>query len=580
MRRVFWVVILLWGTFVAHAAEDYQVTQEYLTLRDSMHHAFNSGDSTRFFPAIKRLEDYLMGQGDLHAYYTQRCNEIVFLMNSQKIFEAFKLARQLSQELQDRKLDKEMYMAYNMLGHINRYCGNKETAKQNFRTVIKMMEDAGYYESMPPIYLNIVNVSLDDDPEEAQQMLDRAREIARQYAPERVFDIETRKSLSYFYSGNIPKFLEGYKKYREGVDMGKSSVHGRSMDIYYEACMGNTDKAVEMARELLGDDGASAVTIIYERAGRWEEAFNALKQENAAKDSVNNVILSNSMEDYRSELRLYDMEKKSAKARTIGMLVIILLLSMLTLALVYISHSRRRHMKQLKVAYEHALESDKMKTAFLQNMSHEVRTPLNIIAGFAQVLANPELSPDADQQKDMADLILKNTHIITTQIDEMLELARNEASGTTDKRDTVVLNSMLRQLIEDYSELAAPGVEMKMDSQLDDQFTLITHQDLLKRAVAVLLDNAVKNTTAGSITLRAAEEQNFITIVIEDTGCGIPVEEAEHIFERFIKLDNFKTGLGLGLTLCRNIVTRLGGDVHLDTTYQKGARFVIRLNNE
>jgi alpha-L-arabinofuranosidase len=70
-----------------------------------------------------------------------------------------------------------MYMAYNMLGHINRYCGNKESAKRNFRTVIDMMEKGGYYESMPPIYMNLVNVELDDDPEEASRLLDKAKEI-------------------------------------------------------------------------------------------------------------------------------------------------------------------------------------------------------------------------------------------------------------------------------------------------------------------------------------------------------------------------------------------------------------------
>ncbi len=579
MRRILLIAIMLVGVLAARAA-DYKTSEEYLTLRDSMHNAFNSGDSTRFFMAVKTLEDYLKGQDDLHAYYTQRCNEIVFLMNTQKVFEAFKLARQLSQELQERKLDKEMYMAYNMLGHLNRYCGNKETAKRLFKKVIDMMEVSGYYESMPPIYMNIVNVELDDDPEEAHHLLERALEIARQYSPERVFDIETRKSLIYFNSGDIPHFLEGYKKYRAGVAEGKTSVHGRSMDVYYEACTGSVDKAVAMAREQLGEDGSDAVTIIYERAGRWQEAFDALKRQTAANDSVNNVILSNSLEDYRSDLRLYDMERRSARTRTIAMSIIILLLSMLIVALAYITFSRRRHIQQLKRAYDHALESDKMKTAFLQNMSHEVRTPLNVIAGFAQVLANPELTPDTDKQQEMAEVILKNTDLITSQVDEMLELALNESTGSTEKHDTVVLNAMLRELVKDYGEQAATGVEIKTDYGTDEQFVLLTHKDMLRRAVGALLDNAVKNTTKGSITVRTTEDTGSLKIIVEDTGCGVPAKEAEHIFERFYKIDTFKTGLGLGLTLCRNIVTRLGGTINLDTTYTNGARFVITLNKE
>ena len=141
----------------AAADQDYKQEPEYLALRDSMHHAFNDGDSVRFFPAVKALQDYLLKKGDLHAYYTQRCNEIVFEMNRRKVFEAYMLGRQLSLELREKGLDSEMYMAYNMLGHINNICGNKKAAKRNFYTVIDMMEKYGYYESMPPIFMNIVN---------------------------------------------------------------------------------------------------------------------------------------------------------------------------------------------------------------------------------------------------------------------------------------------------------------------------------------------------------------------------------------------------------------------------------------
>ena len=207
----------------AALADDYKQKPEYLALRDSMHHAFNDGDSVRFFPALKALQDYLLEQGDLHAYYTQRCNEIIFEMNRRKIFEAYMLGRKLSMELTDKGLDNEMYMAYNMLGHINRICGNKKAAKRNFYRVIDMMEKQGYYESMPPIYMNIVNVEMGDDPQEAQDLLTKAEEIAKKYSPERVFDIVTRRTLSYYNAGDIPKFL---LIQRESA----AAAHSRSVD--------------------------------------------------------------------------------------------------------------------------------------------------------------------------------------------------------------------------------------------------------------------------------------------------------------------------------------------------------------
>ena len=577
MKRILFAIILLAGITVASADDSYKTSKEYLALRDSMRHAFNDGDSTRFFPALSRLEDYLLKQKDLHAYFTQRCNEIVFQMNRQRIFEAYKLARQLSKELRERKLDNEMYMAYNMLGHLNRYCGNKTAAKQCFHQVIELMEKGGYYESMPPIYMNIVNVEMDDDPEEAQRLLDKAAEIAAKYSPDRVFDIETRKTLSYYNGGDTERFLEGYKKYREGVAQGQSSVHGRSMDIYYQACMGNTDEAVAMARKELGDDSHATITKIFERSGRWKEAYESLREETNANDSVNNVILSNSIQIFRDELRLYDIEREAAQTRLYTLATITALLLLLLMAFGYILFSHRRHMRQIKRAYEHALESDKMKAAFIQNMSHEVRTPLNVISGFAQVLANPELSSDGSKRKEMAKTMLANTRVITNQIDEMLELSFNESSGAAPRVDVVVVNTLLSDLVRENKDYTTANVSLNYSSTLPDNFSIKTQHGMLRRALNTLIDNAIKNTSHGTITLKADTAETEMTIAVEDTGTGIPMQDAERVFERFVKLDSFKAGLGLGLTLCRKIITRLGGTVSVDTSYRGGARLVITL---
>ena len=104
MKRVFLLLTLtLCAAFCIAADADYTTSEEYISLRNSMHNAFNSADSAKFFPAVKALEAYLKKQGDTHGYYNQRCNEIVFLMNQQKIFEAYKLARELSEELREKR---------------------------------------------------------------------------------------------------------------------------------------------------------------------------------------------------------------------------------------------------------------------------------------------------------------------------------------------------------------------------------------------------------------------------------------------------------------------------------------------
>ena len=578
-RIILLALTMLLAIGQAQAVDDYKQSPEYLALRDSVHHAFNNADSIRFFPALKRLQDYLLQQGDLHAYYTQRCNEIVFQLNRQRVIEAYMLGRQLSIELREKGLDNEMYMAYNMLGHINRYCGNKESAKRNFRTVIDMMEKEGYYESMPPIYMNLVNVELDDDPEEASHLLDKAKEIAEKYSPERVFDIETRKTLIYYNSGDIPKFLEGYKAYKEGVAEGKSSVHGRTMEVYYLALMGKTDEAVALARRDLGDEGHDAITKIFEQSGRWQEAYQSLRQEMESKDSVNNVVLANSMRGIREELRFYDVERESQRRLTIVLTVTALLLGLLAVAMAYIIFARRRHMRQLKKAYDHALESDKTKSAFIRNVTHEVRTPLNIISGFAQVISDPDLVAGPEERAHIAQMMQKNTQLITSLVDEMLELSLNENTPEKVAKDnSVEVNDLIRDLLQENESKVSKSIKLQFESSLSDGFRLQTNEGMLKRVINLLLDNAIKYTQEGSITLKTCADEQQLTFIMEDTGVGIPEKDAETIFERFVKLDDFKEGLGLGLPLCRMIVNKLGGSVYLDTSYKKGARFVVKLN--
>ena len=564
-------------SFCKAAESDYKTSKEFLSLRDSMHHAFNDGDTARFFPAIRNLLSYLEKQNDPHAYYTQRCNVIVFLMNQKRIFEAYKLARELSAELREKKLDKEMYMATNMLGHINNYCRNDEEAKENWREALQMMEEAGYYSSMPPIYMNIVNVTTEDSIEETDSLLAKALEIARKYSPERVFDIETRQTISYFYRGDYPKFVEGYKAYKAGEAEGKSSVHGREMEVFYLSYLGKTDEAINLARKELGDEGKDAIVILLEKAGRWKDAFLALKEQTASKDSIDNVVLINSMKGIRDELVLYEAYRQNQRTKMIGLTAALALMSLLIFALFYIVQSRRKHMKELQKAYRRATESEKMKAAFIQNVSHEVRTPLNIISGFSQVIADPELTDSVEERQHMSEMMQKSAHQITSLIDEIIGLSLIESTERMRREDTPCINRLLNDFQRDYQDLAKKGVSVKVDTTLADDFTIKTNENMLKRIITALMENAVKYTEEGSITIKASADEKQLRITIEDTGCGIPADQAENIFGRFVKLDSFKEGIGLGLPLSRKLAEQLDGNVILDTKYTQGARFIVTL---
>lgn len=575
-------VLVLLMAVPAQAGDEpaYKQSPEYLALRDSMHHAFNDGDSARFYQAVKVLQDYLLQQDDVHDYYTQRCNEIVFELNQQHIFEADKLAIQLSKELSEKKLDSEMYMAINMMGHINNYCGNKEGAKRCFREVIRRMEHEGYTESIPPILMNLVNIIINEDPQEALKLIDRALEISSEKSPQRVFDIETRRTLAYYNMGDEAEFLKGYKAYKDGVAQGLSSVHGRKLEICYLEQQGRIDEALKLAAETTEDPFETQAGIL-SRAGRWQEAYEAMEKGAKETDSIKSLLLSSSVQGIQNELRINDIKRHEGRVIMYGMLAVTALLVLLIIALVYIYLSRRRHWRQMDEAYQRVLKADEMKTEFIQNVSHEVRTPLNIISGFAQVLAAPGSRLSDEERRHISETMMHNTNLITTMINEVLEISRGDISTAQVERVPLVCNDTLRKVLDSFcKKMYCNRSLLHYESAVADNVTILSDVTFLEHILYPLLDNAYKNVspTEGRIVVKAAVDNDVLTVRVEDNGAGIPADKGDTVFDRFVKLDTFKEGLGLGLPFSRMMARRMQGDVVLDKDYPgPGACFVVTL---
>ncbi len=246
---------------------------------------------------------------------------------------------------------------------------------------------------------------------------------------------------------------------------------------------------------------------------------------------------------------------------------------------------------QLVAANERAEESSKMKTNFIQQISHEIRTPLNILSGFTQIITTPGMELDEETRNDINRQINENTGRITGLVNKMLELSDASSHADIERKDNVLAIQIAAQAAEeshvnDAKHLAfdiqiGPEVEMAM---------LLTDEKQATRALVLLLDNAIKFTRPAeaalatsqvdgnkNVILRVAPGEGTIRFEVEDDGIGVPPEEAEHIFDEFVQLDDYYDGTGIGLTVARSIARRLGGDVVLDTTHTPGARFIMTL---
>ena len=248
--------------------------------------------------------------------------------------------------------------------------------------------------------------------------------------------------------------------------------------------------------------------------------------------------------------------------------------------------------KQLDIARHRAEEASQMKTNFIQQISHEIRTPLNILNGFAQVLIMPEMELDEATQQEVTRGIGENTERITSLVNKMLELADAKSSEELERNDDVPAVQIAAQAADDSRITLASHLTFDIDlAEGVDMVMLRTNLQKATRALSLLLDNAMKFThpaeAAGGAaavtekaraTLRVSQtEDHQIAFSVEDTGIGVPPEEAEHIFEEFVQLNEYYNGTGIGLTVARSIARRLGGDIVLDTTYTDGARFVFTL---
>ena len=232
--------------------------------------------------------------------------------------------------------------------------------------------------------------------------------------------------------------------------------------------------------------------------------------------------------------------------------------------------------KALMDAVYHAEESDRLKTAFLQNISHEIRTPLNAIVGFSEVLTMVE---DQEERNKLIGLIKKNNTHLLRLFDDIVSMSKLEArGGNMLEKSTFELKEVLQALTLKYKAKADDmGLKLEIEN-VDSLPVLTTDRDRLREILNQYLSNAFNFTSEGKVTMGCSEHDGKWRIWVKDTGKGIPEEKCnESLFERFVKIDEFTPGVGLGLSLCRTLAKSLDGDVGVESALGKGSVFWVEL---
>ncbi|MBQ7513266.1 MAG: HAMP domain-containing histidine kinase [Prevotella sp.] len=226
-------------------------------------------------------------------------------------------------------------------------------------------------------------------------------------------------------------------------------------------------------------------------------------------------------------------------------------------------------------ARNHAQESDRLKSAFLANISHEVRTPLNAIVGFSDVLPHIQ---DEEEREMLVKLIRQNNAQLLHLIDDMVNMSQLEAGRGEVKKEQFGLSDLLAEVADRYKERSAEsGVKLLVQTAGED-VQLYTDRNRLREIVNQYVSNGLKFTKKGSVTIGCDQTDQHVRIWVRDTGIGIPKEYCnDSIFDSFFKIDEFVPGTGLGLSICRNLAQSLGGRIGLESELGKGSTFWVDL---
>lgn len=322
-------------------------------------------------------------------------------------------------------------------------------------------------------------------------------------------------------------------------------------------------------------------SLLYEEIKDYPNALKYLKISHQIQDSLttdaahkqlNELQVKYDLNALNNEKTMLEIKNKQTLLISLSILLIIVISICTDL---YFSWKKEKRMKmELKVLHGKAQESEKMKQAFINSICHEIRTPLNAIVGFSDLIMNEDI--DAEIRREFPAEIQKSTVLLTGLVNSMLEVANLDVSEEKLPCEAADLKDICTQEMELLNK--KPGIEYILDIA-PESMIIQTNVQYLTQVIGHLLNNANKFTEKGCITLsyEADKQQEHISISVTDTGCGIPKEKYEEVFNRFSKLDTFVPGNGLGLYLCRLIVKRLTGEIKIDPSYAEGTRMVVTL---
>ena len=594
--------------FVAAMMSVSQVSAQSLHCKDTLEHrklqqamwesCFQDKEQVVFDACLAYL-NHAKADDDLLEASTSWVFGIMYSLGRMNISSAYHIAQGLKSDIEGSKYaDEGRYFISNMMGHIYNTCGNIPGAEAEFLKSAEQIKGTQFErDGLSFIYLALAHVHLNNDLKQTLYWLDvTEKELMRHKDSWNFYrclaDVYAIKAIVRFKQKDYAAFRQCIDKMDEAERLNKmpsgdlftpyARIYKTLLDKGQEAALAEAEALPNLKEQYL------LKCDIYRYIGDNEKAFMTQRELMHKRDSITGVMIAENIERSEDEMALMRKSQKMAKVMNY-ILFGIAILALLTIVLMTRNILIRRKFnkqlmaknKELKSAYKQVAAANEMKSEFIRNVSHEVRTPLNIINGFSQVLA--EMGPDmGDKERgEVAKTIGHSAYQITSLVNKMLAIANDSSKDLMAQATETDGIAICCKAIENMPVVDAEKVKVKMEDQTNGDVMLYTNGDSLLLMLSYILENAVKFTEKGHIILKVRTEKQkgrkMMLFSVEDTGCGIPSDKVGTIFQRWVKVDEFTEGLGLGLAYCWESAQKLGGALTLDQTSEAGTTFTLSL---
>ena len=566
---------------------------------------------------VNRLKQYARSVGNAELYYWAWAARLVNYYIIQGEYNIALLeAEKMLQEAKGEKKQGSIAECYYALANVYTAKGLVKKSQEFMLKEIDIFENANVFRyNISCQYSDAAKIYIDlGEAEKAPELLKKALKTSRStYHEVTAKLVYVSLYLAQGDTAAARKALEECRQMYMGEPSMKRHIHYLyDVEIDYNWRVGNYNKALsvldERETELRKKNNLTTLMALRktkadilwdmnrkeEAAGLYRDFLLEQKKEKERNEEITTSEFATMLNLQQLNAEKVRLEKTSQKKQLQNTRTILFsVLGLLCIVVIFLWQQRKLNAKlhraknkldeqnrtlikaeeELRKAKEVAEQSNWLKTMFIQNMSHEIRTPLNSIVGFSGVLVDM-----LDEKEDIGQyvaLIESNSKLLLKLVGDILDISILD-SEVEIKHNAVDVNACCQASIDAAGGSFDPGVRLIFEPACDE-LIINSNYNYIVQVLDNLLGNASKFTHEGSVTLayEVKKEENQLIFTVTDTGIGIPVEEQERVFERFVKLDNFSQGAGLGLSICRIVAERLGGYLRIDKGYTQGTRVIF-----